>query len=151
MTYQIRLSIASYLHIGVGVLPVLLRPSAVLDGEFRAAVQAAEAHDALIAHPDGPPVPHLDGLHGAFPGAQPAADAAVLHMEMLRAPHPFVDRPGDQIRENRRRARKHAPADAARHKRCLWSVSRVRPGTGRALLPLPAGVGDSVRQPVALF
>ncbi len=31
------------------------------------------------------------------------------------------------------------------------SVSRVRPGTGRALLPLPAGVGDSVRQPVALF
>ena len=24
-------------------------------------------------------------------------------------------------------------------------------GTGRALLPLPAGVGDSVRQPVALF
>ncbi len=40
-----------------------------------------------------------------------------------------------------------APADAARHKRCLWSVSRVRPGTGRALLPLPAGVGDSVRQP----
>ncbi len=44
-----------------------------------------------------------------------------------------------------------APADAARHKRCLWSVSRVRPGTGRALLPLPAGVGDSVRQPVALF
>ncbi|HFM1061862.1 hypothetical protein [Escherichia coli] len=26
-----------------------------------------------------------------------------------------------------------APADAARHKRCLWSVSRVRPGTGRAL------------------
>ncbi|HBE2842514.1 TPA: hypothetical protein KL446_004711 [Escherichia coli] len=26
-----------------------------------------------------------------------------------------------------------APADAARHKRCLWSASRVRPGTGRAL------------------
>lgn len=24
-------------------------------------------------------------------------------------------------------------------------------GTGQALLPLPAGVGDSVRQPVALF
>ncbi len=44
-----------------------------------------------------------------------------------------------------------APADAARQERCLWSVSRVRPGTGRALLPLPAGVGDSVRQPVALF
>lgn len=44
-----------------------------------------------------------------------------------------------------------APADAARQERCLWSVSRVRPGTGRALLPLPAGTGDSVRQPVALF
>ena len=44
-----------------------------------------------------------------------------------------------------------APAEAARHKRCLWSVSRVRPGTGRALLPLPAGVSDSVRQPGALF
>ncbi|EKH72466.1 hypothetical protein ECPA45_5766, partial [Escherichia coli PA45] len=29
-------------------------------------------------------------------------------------------------------------------------MSRVRPGTGRALLPLPAGIGDSVRQPVAL-
>ncbi len=43
-----------------------------------------------------------------------------------------------------------APADAARQERCLWSVSRVRPGTGRALLPLLAGVGDSVRQPVAL-
>ncbi|EOK2647420.1 TPA: hypothetical protein ACF2VD_003703 [Escherichia coli] len=26
-----------------------------------------------------------------------------------------------------------APADAARQERCLWSVSRVRPGTGRAL------------------
>ncbi|EIP26821.1 yfbA protein, partial [Escherichia coli EC4402] len=26
-------------------------------------------------------------------------------------------------------------------------MSRVRPGTGRALLPLPAGIGDSVRQP----
>ncbi|MFI3940143.1 hypothetical protein VBH09_00190, partial [Escherichia coli] len=24
-----------------------------------------------------------------------------------------------------------APADAARQERCLWSVSRVRPGTGR--------------------
>lgn len=47
--------------------------------------------------------------------------------------------------------RRTAPADAARQERCLWSVSRVRPGTGRALLPLPAGVGDSVRQPVALF
>ncbi len=44
-----------------------------------------------------------------------------------------------------------APADAARQERCLWSVSRVRPGTGRVLLPLLAGVGDSVRQPVALF
>lgn len=44
-----------------------------------------------------------------------------------------------------------APADAARQERCLWSVSRVRSGTGRALLPLLAGVGDSVRQPVALF
>ncbi len=44
-----------------------------------------------------------------------------------------------------------APADAARQERCLWSVSRVRSGTGRALLPLLAGTGDSVRQPVALF
>ena len=44
-----------------------------------------------------------------------------------------------------------APADAARQERCLWSVSRVRPGTGRVLLPLLAGGGDSVRQPVALF
>ncbi|KYT16063.1 hypothetical protein AML44_09715 [Escherichia coli] len=26
-----------------------------------------------------------------------------------------------------------APADAARQERCLWSVSRVRSGTGRAL------------------
>ena len=44
-----------------------------------------------------------------------------------------------------------APADAARHQ-TLPVVSVPRPaGTGRALLPLPAGVGDSVRQPVALF
>ncbi len=44
-----------------------------------------------------------------------------------------------------------APADAAaRHKLPVVSVPRPA-GTGRALLPLPAGVDDSVRQPVALF
>ncbi|GJH96858.1 hypothetical protein ECZC10_47060 [Escherichia coli] len=43
-----------------------------------------------------------------------------------------------------------APADAARQALPVVSVPRPA-GTGRALLPLPAGVGDSVRQPVALF
>ena len=45
----------------VPVLAVLAGPAVVLDGELGAAVQAAQAHDAALLHPDGPPIPHLDG------------------------------------------------------------------------------------------
>ncbi|EEF3248607.1 hypothetical protein L4A43_22370 [Salmonella enterica subsp. diarizonae serovar 16:z10:e,n,x,z15] len=38
---------------------------------------------------------------------------------------------------------------AAREQRCLWSVSRVRPGTGRAAFPLPAGAVAIMRPPLA--
>ena len=43
------------------VLAVLAGPAVVLDGELGAAVQAAQAHDAALLHPDGPSIPHLDG------------------------------------------------------------------------------------------
>ena len=93
---------------------MVLRPVAVLDGKLRAAVQAAEAHDASLLDPSRLFLPHFDRLHGAFSGAQPAADAGVLHVEIGRAPHPVViKRPGDQLREDRRGARPHMAVRAA--------------------------------------
>ena len=50
-------------------------------------VQAGKAHDALLFDPDGLFVPELDGRDRAVPGTQTAADAAVLHMEMVRLAH----------------------------------------------------------------
>ena len=50
-------------------------------------VQAGKTHDALLFDPDGPFIPELDGRDRAVPGTQAAADAAVLHMEMVRLAH----------------------------------------------------------------
>lgn len=51
---------------GVGVLAVGLGAAAILDGEPGAAVQAAQAHDALILDPDRLFIPHFNGLHRAL-------------------------------------------------------------------------------------
>ena len=66
---------------------MLFGAAAVLDGGFWAMVQAGKAHDALLFDPDGPFIPELDGRDRAVPGTQAAADAAVLHMEMVCLAH----------------------------------------------------------------
>ena len=64
--------------LAVLVLPVSLRFVVVVDGELRAAVEAAEAQGATLCHPDRVLAEfvglrlgcflHLDSLHGAFLG-----------------------------------------------------------------------------------
>lgn len=71
----------------MAVLSMLFGTAAVLNGKFGAMVQAGKAHDALLFDPDGPFIPELDGRDRAVPGTQAAADAAVLHMEMVRLTH----------------------------------------------------------------
>ena len=61
---------------------MLLGVLAVLNGKLRAAVQASEAHYALVLDPNRLSIPHLDCLNGAFLCARSAADAGVLHMKM---------------------------------------------------------------------
>lgn len=71
----------------MAVLSMLFGAAAVLNGKFWAMVQAGKAHDALLFDPDGPFIPELDGRDRAVPGTQTAADAAVLHMEMVCLAH----------------------------------------------------------------
>ncbi len=93
----------SHLRLGVGILPVLLRPIFILDGKPGAAMQAAKAHHTLFLDPDRPARLHFDGLDRAFFRAQAAADAAILHMEMRGAAHAAViERLGDPRAEKYR-------------------------------------------------
>ena len=72
-----------HLYIRIGILPVFLCAVAVPDRKLRAAVQAAEAHDAFFLDPDRAPALHLNCLHGAFLCAQPAPDAVHNGMYLL--------------------------------------------------------------------
>lgn len=86
----------------MGVLPVPPGVSAVLDGELRTAVQAAQAHGAFLLAPDRPPLPHLDGLHGAVRRTSAAADAALLQAEVGRLPdRSVVEGLREPLREKR--------------------------------------------------
>ena len=67
----------------VPVLAVLAGPVVVLDGELGAAVQAAQAHDTALLHPDGPPIPHLDGLFLAQ-SPQPMQVSSSAKWDVLR-------------------------------------------------------------------
>ena len=66
---------------------MLLGAAAVLNGKFGAMVQAGKAHDALLFDPDRLFILKLDGRDRAVSGTQTAADAAVLHMEVMRLAH----------------------------------------------------------------
>ena len=66
--------------------------AAVLDRKFRTAVQAPEAGDAAVLHPDGMAVLHFNGMCGTVFRALSAADAAFLHMKILGLPEMVVDR-----------------------------------------------------------
>lgn len=79
------------------VLPVGLRFVVVVDGEFRAAVEAAEAQGTTLCRPDRVLAGfvglglfrflHLDSLHGTFLGAKAATDTlAFVHAEELGLP-----------------------------------------------------------------
>ena len=74
----------------VGILPVPLGAPAILNCEFGAMVQAAQAHDALVFDPDGLSISKLDGGNGTISCAQPAADAGILYLEMARSAHGVV-------------------------------------------------------------
>lgn len=74
----------------MGILPVPLGAPAILNCEFGAMVQAAQAHDALVFDPDGLSISKLDGGNGPIPCAQPAADAGILYLEMARSAHGVV-------------------------------------------------------------
>ena len=65
-------------------------PSAILDCKAGAAVQAAQAHDALILDPDRLFIPHFNGLHRALLDAESAANAAILHMKMGGSPYMVI-------------------------------------------------------------
>ena len=85
------------LYLRMRILPVLARLGAavVLDGELRAAVQAAEAHHAAILDPDGMLVLHLNGLNRTFLGAKSAADAVPVRRQVACFSRTFVHRIGN--------------------------------------------------------
>lgn len=118
------------------VLAVLASPVVVLDGELRAAVQAAQAHDAALLHPDGPPVPHLDGLVGALPRAEPAANAGVVHREVGRPAHLLVLGKGN--------SRGEVGHDAP-HEVAMLAPFNPPDDLGDLLVGLAVGLGDLVR------
>lgn len=120
----------------VPVLAVPASPVVVLDGELGAAVQAAQAHDAALLHPNGPPVPHLDGLVGALPRAEPAANAGVVQREMGRLAHLLVLGKGN----SRREVGHGAPREVA-----MLAPLNPPDDLGDLLVCLAVGLGDLVR------
>ena len=54
----------------------------VLNGKFRAAMQASKAHHAFILNPERLSITHLNRLNRAFFCTQSAANAGVLYMKM---------------------------------------------------------------------
>ena len=74
----------------MNILPMLFRATVVLDRKFRAAMQAAETHDALVFDPDRLFISDLNGGNGTIPCAQSAADAGILNGEMPGFAHRVV-------------------------------------------------------------
>lgn len=118
------------------VLAVLAGSVVILDGELGAAVQAAQAHDAALFHPDGPPVPHLDGLVGALPRAEPAANAGIVQREVGRLAHLLVLGKGDPRCE----VGHGAPREVA-----VLAPLYPPDDLGDLLVCLAVGLGDLVR------
>ena len=117
----------------MGVLPVPPGVSAVLDGELRTAVQAAQAHGALLLDPDRPPLPHLDGLYGAVRRTSAAADAALLQAEVGRLPdRSVVEGLREPLREKRGGTGGHPAV----------GMARTDPADGRVNVRL-RGFGES--------
>ena len=69
---------------------MLLGVFAILDGKLWTAMQASQTHDTLFFDPDWLFIPHFKGLHRAFFGTQTTANAGVLYIEIIRAPHFFI-------------------------------------------------------------
>ena len=93
---------------------MFLGSPAILNCKPRAAMQTAKAHHALFLDPYRPFSPYFDSLHRTFPCAQPAADAALLHMKMRCKTHPaIIKRLSDPLGKDRRRMRGHVPIPAA--------------------------------------
>lgn len=103
------------LHIRVCVLAVRLCAFSVLYGKPGAAMQAAQAHRALLPNPHGPSVLHGDRLYRALFCAQAAAGAAILlNMEMSGfSGADVIYRLRGQFREGRRQTREHSCVCAA--------------------------------------
>lgn len=118
------------------VLAVHAGPVVVLDGELGAAVQAAQAHDAALLHPDGPPAPPSRGLVGALPRTEPAANAGVVQHEVGRLAHLLV-----LGKDNSRREAGHgAPREVA-----VLAPLDPPDDLGDLLVCLTVGLGDLVR------
>ena len=74
----------------MNILPMLFRATVVLDRKFRAAMQAAETHDALVFDPDRLFISDLNGGNGTIPCAKSAADAGIFNDKMLRFTHRVI-------------------------------------------------------------
>ena len=67
----------------MNVLPVFFSGTvSVLDGKFRAVVQAAEAQGTVVFHPDRFAVFYFDGINRADFRTESAADAAAFQMKI---------------------------------------------------------------------